>query len=49
MHQLVSEILGTVLLSMVVVGSRIMGDNLSPEDDVALLANVGLLVRPLRC
>ncbi|MEK9692003.1 MAG: MIP/aquaporin family protein, partial [Rhodospirillaceae bacterium] len=39
-RRLASEFLGTALLLMGVVGSGIMGDNLSPDDGVALLANM---------
>ena len=39
-HRLASEFLGTALLLMGVVGSGIMGTNLSPDDGVALLANM---------
>ena len=39
-RRLASEFLGTALLLMGVVGSGIMGDNLSPHDGVALLANM---------
>ena len=39
-RRLASEILGSALLLMGVVGSGIMGTNLSPDDGVALLANM---------
>lgn len=39
-RRLVSEFLGTAFLLMGVVGSGIMGTNLSPDDGVALLANM---------
>ncbi len=39
-RRLTSEFLGTALLLMGVVGSGIMGTNLSPDDGVALLANM---------
>ena len=39
-RRLASEFLGTAFLLMGVVGSGIMGTNLSPDDGVALLANM---------